>query len=376
MTIREVSILQGVHSFTNILTIVNLGKWVLRNLFASLLDEEIKRDEAHRSTLEVIPPTPATGLVRPGAPTSIAMPEAVDATPMVSPGTMATPRASNGNALIPPTPGFAIGAATPGFAPMTMTLSSTAEEATESVTRTPQPIQQTPTTATVTDPSSDYFSRNSSANNQSEASSESNKVPDTPGTGENNNSHTPLATPTSPTEEKKKGLFGKKFSGMAFPKKLARTSTEVTKTPALAQEEKSDTASHISSSEKEEKVIEDNFFAVVQKIRQEYDEHLESKPGEPLPQGVTPSLPNETPVLNPPPHTTIIIQEDNPESGGLADQYRGEISELGKEADTLEKIAPMWLGELLLKVCIRYPVDMFPLSFFSPFSFSCVADTE
>jgi len=333
---------------------------VLRNLFASLLDEEIKRDEAHRSTLEVVAPAPAPGLVRPGAPTSIALPENAGATPMVSPGTMATPRASNGNALVPPTPGFAIGAATPGFSPMTMTLSTTAEETAEPVIRTPQPVQQTPTTttATVTDPSSDYFSRNSSANNQSEASSDSNKIPETPGTGDNNNSnnnsHPPLTTPTSPTEEKKKGLFGKKFSGMAFPKKLARTSTEVNKTPALAQEEKSDTASHMSSSEKEEKVIEDNFFGVVQKIRQEYDEHLESKPGEPLPQGVTPSLPNETPVLNPPPHTMIIIQEDNPESGGLADQYRGDISELGNEADTLEKIAPMWLGDLLLKVCIRY----------------------
>lgn len=280
------------------------------------------------------------------------MPESVNATPMVSPGTMATPRASNGNALVPPTPGFAIGAATPGFSPMAMTLTTTLEESDSSVSRTPHPIQQTPTTATATDQPSDYFSRNSSANNQSEASSESNKVPDTPGTGENtNNNNSSLATPTSPTEEKKKGLFGKKFSGMAFPKKLARTSVEVTKTPAITQEEnKSDTASHLSSSEKEEKVIEDNFFGVIQKIRQDYDEHLESKPGEPLPQGVTPSLPNETPMLNPPPHTTVIIQEDNPESGGLADQYRGEIGELGAEADTLEKIAPMWLGELLLKV--------------------------
>lgn len=234
-----------------------------------------------------------------------------------------------------------------------MTLSTTLEETDSAVSKTPLPAQQTPTTATVTEGQSDYFSRNSSANNQSEASSESNKVPETPGTGENNN-HLPLATPTSPTEEKKKGLFGKKFSGMAFPKKLARTSTEVAKTPALTQEEKSDTASHLSSSEKEEKVIEDNFFGVVQKIRQDYDEHLESKPGEPLPQGVTPSLPNETPMLNPPPHTTVIIQEDNPESGGLADQYRGEIGQLGAEADTLEKIAPMWLGELLLKVRIPH----------------------
>lgn len=270
---------------------------------------------------------------------------------MVSPGTMTTPRASNGLGLVPPTPGFAIGAATPGFSPLTSALTSTAEESTESVNGHGVPPQQTPTTATVADPSSDYFSRNSSTNNQSEGSSESNKVPDTPGAGDN--SYQSLATPTSPTEEKKKGLFGKKFSGMAFPKKLARTSTEVAKTPTVAHEEKSDTAS-IKSSEKEEKVIEDNFYGVIQKIRQEYEEHLENKPGEPLPQGITPSLPVETPILSPPPHTTIIIQEDNPESGGLADQYRGEIGRLSEksEVDILEKIAPMWLGELLLRVCL------------------------
>ena len=134
---------------------------------------------------------------------------------------------------------------------------------------------------------------------------------------------------------------------MGFPKKLARTSVEVK--PPVPTEEKSDTASE-KSSEKEEKIIEDNFYGVVQKIRQDYDNHADLQSEDPLPMGITPSLPIETPMLKPPPHTLVIIQEDNPESGGLADQYRGEISDLGKEADTLEKIAPMWLGDLLLKV--------------------------
>jgi WD repeat-containing protein 48 len=193
--------------------------------------------------------------------------------------------------------------------------------------------------------SNDYFSApipaaETKTAQESESSSE-NKVPVTPGDAAT------MSVPTSPTEEKKKStLFGKKFQ-MGFPKKLARQSTEV-KAPTAA-EERSDTASN-KSSDREEKAIQDNLMGVVQKIRQEYDEHVEGKPDEPIPIGITPSPPIETPVLKPPPHTLIIIQEDNPESGGLADQYRGEIGKLGLEADILEKLAPTWLGELLLKV--------------------------
>ncbi|KIV87431.1 hypothetical protein PV11_02976 [Exophiala sideris] len=320
---------------------INLGKWVLRNLFSKLVDEEVARDEAHRRTLQSAPAA-SKGLVRPGAPTSIAMPQSAASTPLVSPGQIATPRASNGKALVPPTPGLVIGAATPGFIPLSSTLTPTAEEEAEHTNGIVSPVSPTPTGAD----QNDYFSSSASGHNRSEASSEHQKMPETPGGTEG----MPLATPTSPSEEKKKGLFGKKFP-MTFPKKMTRTSTEV-KAPVVP-EEKSDTAS-FTPSEKEEKVIEDNFFGVIQKIRHEYDEHLESKPDQPLPAGITPSLAMETPVLNPPPHTTVIIQEDNPESGGLADQYRGEISELGNEADTLEKIAPMWLGDLLLKNQIPY----------------------
>ena len=267
---------------------------------------------------------------------------------MVSPGTVQTPRASNGHGMVPATPSLAIGSATPGFAPLSATLPPTTEEDTEHTNGVTSPVQPNPTAG---ESQSDYFSStNDSAVNQSEASSESNhKIPETPGGTTTADNHL-TSTPASPAEEKKKGLFGKGFKGMTFPKKLARTSVEV-KAP-VAAEEKSDTASS-HPSEKEEKVIEDNFFGVVQKLRAEYDEHLDSKPDQPLPAGITPSLPMETPVLSPPPHTTMIIQEDNPESGGLADQYRGEIGELGREADILEKIAPMWLGELLLKVCFR-----------------------
>ncbi|KIW81880.1 hypothetical protein Z517_04906 [Fonsecaea pedrosoi CBS 271.37] len=355
---------------------INLGKWVLRNLFSKLIDEEVARDEAYRRTLQSsVSAPPPTGLVRPGAPTSIKLPESVGATPLVSPGTVVTPRASNGHSMVPATPGLAIGAATPGFAPLTATLPPTAEE---EPTRTPNgapsrsslgqtPRVQTPhvqpTPSATESQNVDYFSSTTATgNSQSEASSESEKVPKTPGGGPattESNAHGLVSTPTSPTEEKKKGLFGKKFGmGMSFPKKMTSRSSAEVKAPVASTEERSSDTASVRSSEKDvEKVnIEDNFFGVVQKIRLEYDEHLESKTDQPLPPGITPPPPTETPVLHPPPHTTIIIQEDNPESGGLADQYRGEISELGNpaEVDTLEKIAPMWLGDLLLRNQIPY----------------------
>jgi WD repeat-containing protein 48 len=336
---------------------INLGKWVLRNLFTTLLDEEIKRDEVYRRTLRVskdgLSGASASGTStparRPNAPTSIAMPTASHVTPMASPGTAATPKA---NGFAPHTPGLLIGTATPGAAliqspttPGSTMLSPTSEiPLDKKVSRQSQPPDQ-----------QDYFS--SSANVPSEQSDT--KDPQTPAA----DTAAP-SNPTSPNEEKKKGgLFGKKFQ-MGFQKKAPRPSSEV-KTPVAAPEEKSDDAASSKSSDKDDsKVVEDNFFGVVQKIRQEYDESLEHKPDEPPPPGIMPSLPIETPVLKPPPHTLIIIQEDNPESGGLADQYRGEISELGKEADVLEKIAPMWLGELLLRVSLP------------PFSLQCYLATR
>ncbi len=316
---------------------INLGKWVLRNLFTTLLDEEIRRDEAYRRGLRKAA-TPPNASLRPNAPNNIFMPDSAPGSPMISPGAMTTPRASDGQCLPPNTPGMAIGSVATGNSLDSTDLNASLSprpERDDSLDKSTTRQSQPPSNGL----STDYFAT-LAATQESESSSET-KVPTTPG----DNAGT--SVPTSPVEEKKKStIFGKKFQ-MGFPKKLARQSVEVKATAPT--EEKSDTASN-KSSDKGEKVIEDNFLGVVQKIRQEYDDYNEAKPDGPLPNGITPSLANETPVLKPPPHTLIIIQEDNPESGGLADQYRGEIDRLGSEADTLEKIAPTWLGELLLRV--------------------------
>ena len=154
-------------------------------------------------------------------------------------------------------------------------------------------------------------------------------------------------SPTEPEKDTKTGtIFGKKFR-MSFPKKLGRSSAEVK--PAVV-DDKSETSD--KSSEKEDKIFEDNFLGTLQKIRQDYDEQSQNPLSGPLQPGINPSLPNETPVLKPPHSTIIIIQEDRPESGGVADLYRGTVGSVGQDADVIEKIAPMWLGDLLLRVCL------------------------
>ena len=155
--------------------------------------------------------------------------------------------------------------------------------------------------------------------------------------------------PQSPTDSKEGGsLFSKKFRmNMTFPKKLGRSSVEV-KSPVVDEKaEESD-----KSEDKEEKQLEDNLLGIVQQIRYGYDEQLQHNPGQQPFSGIQPSLPNETPILQLPPRTTVIIQEDRPDSGGVADLYRGTVASVGHDTDLIEKTAPMWLGDLLLRVIL------------------------
>jgi WD repeat-containing protein 48 len=53
--------------------------------------------------------------------------------------------------------------------------------------------------------------------------------------------------------------------------------------------------------------------------------------------------------LKPPPNTTILIQEERPEAGGVADLFEGKVGSTAEMADLIEKVAPMWLGDALLR---------------------------
>ncbi|KAL8864345.1 MAG: hypothetical protein Q9198_009928, partial [Flavoplaca austrocitrina] len=139
--------------------------------------------------------------------------------------------------------------------------------------------------------------------------------------GEENSAESSAQSPVDGDKEEKSKegttLFGKRFR-MNFPKKLGRTSVEVK--PAVVDEkaEESD-----KSEEREEQIIEDNFYGVIQRIRYEYEEYSGDASSQGLPSRIYPSSRNETPLIKPPPHTTIIIQEDRPDSGGVTDIYRG-----------------------------------------------------
>ena len=331
---------------------INLGKWILRFLFDKLIIEETERDVKFREDLMANASKPSS-LRKEDAPSSIQLPVIPSPSFMSTDESMITPRptiVTDGITRPPNTPGLAIGAATPHINGVSSTFGpnrpATAEEGTTLENRSSQQSQP----RISGDRTNDYFSTNVQAKSPVE--------------GQSKGSVTPVdtsleAATSSPVdadkEEKSSSLFGKKFR-MNFPKKLGRTSQDVK--PAVVDErsEESD-----KSEEKEDKTVQDNFFGTIQRIRYDYEERIEQGRSPSLASGITPSSLNETPLLQPPPFTTVIIQEDRPDSGGVADLYRGTINSVGSDADLIERAGPMWLGDLLLKVHCDLTADFFDL---------------
>ncbi|PGH26993.1 hypothetical protein AJ80_01377 [Polytolypa hystricis UAMH7299] len=299
---------------------INLGKWVLRYLFADLIDEEVRSDDSYRQNLT----SKASELAkrRPEAPTAIDIPR------IVAPGELALASSSLGSprplggiyGTSAPTPGFSIGIATPSY-------QSTFSENTANT-----PLASS---AEASASRNDYFS------SQSRPADSSNLSVKTPGATDD---ETPLGT--SPAEEKTAGkrsgsLFGKKFQ-MNF--KLGRTSTDTK--PII--EEKPEEADD-KSSEKEEKVYDETLAGVIEKIRFEYEEFIAEHPDEPLESKMTPSQESETPALVIPPQTSILIQEGNSDAAVAADIYRGCVGTISEDVSLLHTAIPKWLAELLLK---------------------------
>lgn len=323
---------------------VNVGKWVLRNLFHHLVDEEIKRDDTYRRDLGNHNQQP-NGLQRRNAPQGIQLPNSQLAgwqTKGTDDESVITPRANGIHYYPMMTPGLSIGVATPAVpsAPHSTLMQNHLPTTTEEGSEHDKRASFSGLPSSNADRSNDYFS----ASFNPQPTQESNgKQPTTP------NEVRSEAAPRSPIDSGEKSkestsLFSKKFR-MNFPKKLGRSSTEAKPTVMGEVAEESD-----KSSVKEDKVVENNFYGIVQKIRYDYDERLENDAAQALITGINPSLSSETPVLKLPPFTTIIIQEERPDSGGVADLYEGTVSSVGRDADLIEKLAPMWLGDLLLRV--------------------------
>lgn len=312
---------------------VNLGKWVLRHLFSKFVDEMIKKDEAYRKVLNE---NRIRAKEQAGAPMSIQIPNSsMNSWQDSSLSPTQTPRA-NGNYMPAMTPGFGIGVATPGA---TTYLPGVPEDGGPLGKRTSQVSRSS------ADRSGDYFSNAP----VSGASDTNGKAVTTP--GGSSDEKPPKSPPEGDREvtTKESGLFSKKFRmGMGFgTKKLGRSpSTNVETKPAIVDEKAEDS----EDSDTKEKEVDDNLSGVVQMIHNEYEKMLLDNVDRPIESLITPSLPNETPVLKPPPMATVIIQEET--SGGSADLYRGTVATVGEDADQIAQVAPTWLGDLLLRVSI------------------------
>lgn len=323
------------------MTIVSLGRWVLRYLFANLIDEEIKRDEAYRQSLnDSVEKRQVAG--RANAPTSIAMPQSSmsgwETTDQVT-----TPRA-NGAQFTPTTPGMAIGLATPGAAGPV--LPGVPEGAAVGSPTTPGDKRQ----SQLGRPSgeNDYFTSAIAPVGGDKA-----VTPVTPAVDAAGEQKPTLDTNVDKGKDKDKAVdngkspstpFGKKFRMSFGTKKLGRSASQPTADKPAVVDEKAEESESSSNHEKE---VDDSFHGVIQKIRNEYDKQINSAPETYISTLVTPSLPSDTPVLKLPPSTKVILQEET--SGGSANIYQGTVLTVGQDADLIEQKAPMWLGDVLLQ---------------------------
>ncbi|EAQ86764.1 hypothetical protein CHGG_08017 [Chaetomium globosum CBS 148.51] len=339
--------------------IINLGKWVLRYLFANLIDEEIRRDETFRQKIN----QGATKRIAAGR-TAPSLAISIPSNPGWGPADLssATPRA-HGSQYPPMTPGFGIGLATPGspgppaFEGFTSPLSPLVDKRSSQVSRPSQDRE-------------DYFSDaiqspdgapKPAQTPATEAPPAEEKAAKTPG---ENGGKEKDAKDKDKEKDKENGkpaatMFSKKFRmNMSFgTKKLGRSlSTTTAEKPAVLDER----AEESESSSNHEKEFDDNFLGVVQKMHNDYEKQQAENPDQIVESKITPSLANDTPVLKLPAGTKVIIQEET--SGGSAEMYRGTVASVGADADVIEKRAPQWLGDVLLLNTLP-PKDPVKISF-------------
>jgi WD repeat-containing protein 48 len=252
-----------------------------------------------------------------------------------------TIRPSNGPNY-PMTPGMAIGLATPGVPPQSAGHGSQLTAMTPT-TEEGALLEKTQTQQSQNKDGGDYFSNIPVSNGNGKA------APSTEASSDTGAENVPQ-TPSEETTTKKKALFSKKFNMSFNMKKFGGTTAAPEAAKPAAVDEKSED-SDSKSNKTDEKAFEDNFFGAVQKIRQAYEEQANMGMST-ITSLIAPSLPNDTPVLKPPQSTTILIQEDRPDSGGVADLFEGKVGTLGQQADLIEKAAPTWLADVLLRVRI------------------------
>ncbi|KAG9202892.1 hypothetical protein G6514_003915 [Epicoccum nigrum] len=329
---------------------INLGKWVLRYLFSNLIDEEIKRDEIYRAKLL----KEKQQETQTNRPSNIEMPS-VNLNGWSASGPTSGSTLKGNGLHFPHTPGMGIGLATPQLPPHGAGRASQGNPYRTPTHEEANHLEPSKSQRSSTQDGQDYFGQGTTSNGDGNGNGK-------PAEGAVDAKEETVSSPTTEdTPSKKgKGMFGKKFN-MGFSKKMFATGTPIAaEAPKPVIDEKSEDSDSRSTKTDEIK-YEDNFFGSIQRIRHGYEETLGTGVTD-LVSAIAPSLPNDTPVLKPPAMTTILIQEDRPGSGGVADLFEGKVGTLALQADLIEKAAPMWLGEVLLRNQLP-PKDIVKVSF-------------
>ncbi|KAI9728169.1 MAG: hypothetical protein M1828_004630 [Chrysothrix sp. TS-e1954] len=342
---------------------VNLGKWVLRYLFSAFILEEISRDEEYRYQLS----SERQRGVNKSSPNSqlhITLPP-LDRSmwqQSMETSSQTTPRPFDIAGNNPATPGMSIAVATPlednpsGSGYSTKQDKDTTPTGEKSLPSLPRKSLEKPL---------DYFSVNSDPAPIQQLNDHQPKSPVLSGLSQEE-SASAGSPETDKVKDAKDGMpsFSKRLRSSFVSKKLSRAAmTEATK--MTAPDEKSSDEADSKDSWTDDKAFEDKLFGVIQRMRAAYEDqnqHSEKS----IRSLISPSLPTETPVLKLSPTISVLIQEDRPDAGGFADLFEGSVDCLGRSADAIEKVAPPWLGEVLLhnriphKDIIKIPFTLEP----------------
>ncbi|KAK9459214.1 uncharacterized protein V1516DRAFT_567654 [Lipomyces oligophaga] len=325
---------------------INIGKWVLRNLFARLIESELKLDSDFRLAKR-------RGL---NDNTSIQRnpPGQLSLAGLASPWNDSM-NASTGGGMVLPTPGLAIGLATPAPTYNPVNYHGTAANDGNIFDRGPI----SPSTAGVTDyfssalssvstpPAAALASLSSAGEVPSIATSASGAAAETGVPGEAVADSNTDTTSASNSLMGRLRSFGKVKLNRTQSSADARLSDSTDATGANANANSNPTNAG-GEEAKNGPSYEDTLRGVIQKAR---DDYVASGTGPYTTTSYTIAPPTEAPYLRIPKETAIIISEQLPGAGGTVDLYRGTVESCGNFQDVtvLEDAAPGWLGEFLLQ---------------------------
>jgi len=349
---------------------LNLGKWVLKNLFAKFTEAEIKTYEEMQTYRTILQQQKhqrqqpgdqqKTSLTISGQ-TNEATSLSVHQTPTaplaaitttgpfsapVTTGTQQPDYFSNSHHNSPTSPKTETRALTPPLtssSPSSNTATATATESILGTMLTTQIIQPPPpvlTPSSTTNPGGSFIDRfikipinmrskaNKSHNEQPKSDNNDNEDDNNNGSSSSNYSNNSSAVKSNDAKLSVQTLQDENNQTLERNDDLNLNSP--TKTTSQINQLKSLTSS----------VTQDFAKSIDFTFRQMH--HIIQPPFAEFPT-------NEIPQIEIPSHTTVIISEDSPEASTNVDLYRGTIASMSNDAEMIEQKAPIWLLEFLIK---------------------------